>query len=44
MFAEVPEIRSRAINEAVMWITSRCGNNKGPVNIVDISEGCDNEG
>ena len=37
LFAEVPEIRWRAINEAATWIASRCGNNKGPLDII-ISE------
>jgi len=39
LFAEIPDIRWRAINEAVVWITERCSNVKGPINIVDRSEG-----
>lgn len=44
LFAEGPDIRCRAIHEAVLWIVSRCGNSRGPVNIVDISEGSVIEG
>jgi len=35
LFAEIPDIRWRAINEAVVWITDRCSNVKGPVSIVN---------
>ena len=39
LFAETPDIRRRAMNEAVLWITSRCDSNtKGLVNIVDVCE------